>query len=1667
MKQASATKLIVGTIVVLAIVLAVGTRRETTVVFAQPSYTSSNLSTPTKNQCSSCHSGSAAAGGSAIVSFPSGTTYTPGVKQHLTVKITDPTHTRGGYQLTARLASSLTSQAGSFAATDSNSSVVANGSIQDINATNYATLTWSFDWTPPSTASGNVNFYVTGLATGSPGGSTSGNGVYQSVATLTGAAVADFSLSTSPSSLTITQGAGGTSTLSIAALNGFTGSVGLAASGLPSGVTASFSPSSATSSSTLTLTASSTATTGTASVTITGTSGSLSHTATVALTVNAAPNFSLSAAPGSVTITQGSSGTSTVSVAALNGFTGSVGLAASGLPSGVTASFNPASTTTSSTLTLSASSSAATGTATVTITGTSGSLSHTATLSLTVTPPADFSLTASPASLTLAEGFSGSSTVTIGKLNGFTGSVSLAASGLPSGVTASFNPASATSTSTLTLTASSSAATGTATVTITGTSGALSHTATLALTVSATASPDFSLSASPTSVAVTQGASGTNTVSVVPQNGFTSSVNLSASGLPGGVTASFSPASATTSSTLTLTASSGATTGAATVTITGTSGSLSHTTTLALTVNLAADFSLSISPASLAITQGTNGNSTVSVAVLNGFSGSVNLAASGLPSGVTATFTPASATSTSALTLTASNTAASGAATVTVTGTSGSLSHTATLALTVNQTIPTLTVTPAALTFNYQIGSPIPGPRTISIAAGSSATVFTAATGGSAWLAATPANATTPGVVSVSVAPGALAAGTYNDAIRIAAASAAGSPQTVAVTLVIISDTATRKVSTTPASALPDLVIDSQGNYDLAWADASAGVFFSRSTNQGATFPTSVAIPGSAGAAFQPQFVVDSTGNNVDVVWAQPAPASGSYNVLFSRSTDGGQHFASTPTTLTRAALPLSDAPRIALEPNAGVDVVWGRNETWVVRSSDGATFLSSAVLISNATQDSGGARVTVDSKGNIYVVWSDEVNKLASGSYCKLTTTSTTSAFTNTVGGNFYFNATASGAAFAASNTRNLANTDWAGVFAKWQPGFFGCSYDSVLLLMDLQDNLHIVWSTDSPDQNILASSYPAAASTGSHRASFPAVLNTTPASSPHAVVANNSNGTPTVHVTWSDGPSDLSAQAAAGIFYTHSTDTAAPFGKSFASPPTKVSTASSEFPQVGVDGGGNVNVAWQQSNASTANAFDVMLASSFDSGNTFAAPVTMSEQSSNECLGTNKTDTTQIPPPPYNTCGSVQLKVDSGNASNVAWVDLSTSSSDIIFARQVVTPPPGDFSMSIASASQTLTNGTATYTLTLAAANGFNQSVTVLCASGLPAGVGCSPVHVTPTASGVAAILNLMMTGTLPAGTYPFTIRGDAGLTTHSVQATLVVNNSAAPDFSISLSPASVSALPGQSVSLTATVSSIAGFNSAVSLACAGLPAGATCSVNPLPVVAPGSATVAVTFPASVGPGAYTFAITGAGASGNHSQVATMTTGAINASVSPGGSATIAVGSSANFAITLASSGGTSGPVTLACAGLPAGLTCTFNLALLNLPASGSVGTNLAVRVNAKPAAAPLHIHLQTEPPSTWLSWLITAMLMMLIAMRFAYRSSVPRRVALVRGFAMWLLTMALGMSLVSCAGFVGTSGTGTTGSTSSSSTTSVASSTQITLQAQSGNVTMNLATLSITVP
>jgi hypothetical protein len=120
--------------------------------------------------------------------------------------------------------------------------------------------------------------------------------------------------------------------------------------------------------------------------TVTATADNLSGTASVTVTA-AAPDFSLSASPTSATVSRGASTSYTISVVQLNGFSDSVSLSVSGLPSGVSATWanDPASVALPATLTLSTTNSTKTRNYNLTVTGVSGSLSHSLTVSLRVT----------------------------------------------------------------------------------------------------------------------------------------------------------------------------------------------------------------------------------------------------------------------------------------------------------------------------------------------------------------------------------------------------------------------------------------------------------------------------------------------------------------------------------------------------------------------------------------------------------------------------------------------------------------------------------------------------------------------------------------------------------------------------------------------------------------------------------------------------------------------------------------------------------------------------------------------------------------------------------------------------------------------------------------------------------------------------------------------------------------------------------------------------------------------------------------------------------------------------------------------------------------------------------------------------------------------------------
>jgi len=220
----------------------------------------------------------------------------------------------------------------------------------------------------------------------------------------------------------------------------------------------------------------------TASLTVTDDKGLASEAAARTVTVS---NFSISAAPSSQAVLPGASANFVATLTPAAGFTGAVDFTVTGLPSGMTVAFNPASLTGSGTTTLSVTTSAAVaaGTYTLTIRGTSGPVTRT--VNVTMVVGADFTLTVTPSSRTISRGSSTTCTVTVAAGSGLSGAVSLSLGGLPSRVTASFQPSSITGsgTSVLTLSTARNVKKGTSTLTVTGTGDGRVHSANVTLII--------------------------------------------------------------------------------------------------------------------------------------------------------------------------------------------------------------------------------------------------------------------------------------------------------------------------------------------------------------------------------------------------------------------------------------------------------------------------------------------------------------------------------------------------------------------------------------------------------------------------------------------------------------------------------------------------------------------------------------------------------------------------------------------------------------------------------------------------------------------------------------------------------------------------------------------------------------------------------------------------------------------------------------------------------------------------------------------------------------------------------------------------------------------------------------------------------------------------------
>ena len=290
-------------------------------------------------------------------------------------------------------------------------------------------------------------------------------GNYSLTVTATGAAataslsipltVSSFNLSAGPTSLTLMQGASGQVTVTAAHVAGFNSPVTLSVTGLPGGVTASFSPvtipAPGDGSSTLSIRAASNATAGTFNLTLKASGGGITRTQSIQLTIHQPPGFALTAGQGTLSVPQGGIGVLKLTISSLvGGFNSAVALSLAPskgvLPSGLSATFTPplisAPGAGSSLLTISPNSATPAGIYSLVITATGAGVTRTVSLTLTVTPPPGFTLRSAAPALSAKAGSSTSTQITAAFANGFQSPVTLFTGALPAGVIVTFQPGS-------------------------------------------------------------------------------------------------------------------------------------------------------------------------------------------------------------------------------------------------------------------------------------------------------------------------------------------------------------------------------------------------------------------------------------------------------------------------------------------------------------------------------------------------------------------------------------------------------------------------------------------------------------------------------------------------------------------------------------------------------------------------------------------------------------------------------------------------------------------------------------------------------------------------------------------------------------------------------------------------------------------------------------------------------------------------------------------------------------------------------------------------------------------------------------------------------------------------------------------------------------------------
>jgi len=386
-----------------------------------------------------------------------------------------------------------------------------------------------------------------------------------------------------------------------------------------------------------------------------------------------------------------------------------------GLPQGSSYTFSPSNTTVvghpvNLTITTSAAIGVGVGNFSVIVTAEDGGVPpREFSTILTVTAAKDFELTISPPSSSVSQGTQATYTVTAKSGGGFSSSVALNYSNIPTGSTANFSsstiiPTPIGATTTFRIYTNLGTTLGPKTFTVCGQGGSKSHCVNAQVTVTASTAPSFSLSVTPPERTVYPGNSTIFTVTVTSINSFSQAVQLAVTGNPAGTSATLDPTAVTppangyAESTLNVSATSTPIFGTFTIIVTGTStgfATQSDNATLIVSSFVEPDFAVYVLPTTLSVIQNNSGTATIQVVSINNFDGAVDLTLQNRPTGVTFSIAnptvapfPGGYVNTK-LTVQTSSSTALGDYTMSLRGTSGGKTHSVDLGLAViNKTSP-------------------------------------------------------------------------------------------------------------------------------------------------------------------------------------------------------------------------------------------------------------------------------------------------------------------------------------------------------------------------------------------------------------------------------------------------------------------------------------------------------------------------------------------------------------------------------------------------------------------------------------------------------------------------------------------------------------------------------------------------------------------------------------------------------------------------------------------------------------------------------------------------------------------------------------------------------------------------------------------------------------------